>query len=131
MKYRLLFAFILLGFYPKAQPCKLFTQTFAVADTIKRETGKLYRFRFSDTQLNALKSLPDMEKPVDAVSKLQKTLNEDNDSYEKGVFWQLDTKLAVKQFEELKKECPETGFRVFEKEIEFYKSKFKAKSDVK
>jgi hypothetical protein len=127
MKYRLLIFFLLLAVCAKGQNCNLLTQTFAVADTIKRENEELYRFRFSTSQLRDLLELSGMEKPVLAIGKLQKTLDEDFDSYQKNVLWQLDGKLAERQLSELKKECPETSFLVFEREIHFYRSKFKTR----
>jgi len=109
------------------QDCALLTQTFAVADTMKKESGELYVFRFSIKQLNVLQQMPGLEKPVLAIKKLQKTLDEDNVSFKTGILWQLDEKLAEKQLAELKKECPETGFKVFEREIGYYKLKYRAK----
>ena len=111
----------------KAQKCVLLIQTFAVADTINKDSNKLYRFRFSEKQMNEIQMLPGLEKPIIAIKKLQRTLDEDFDSYSKSLLWQLDTKLAQKQLEELRKECPETAFRAYENEILYYKSKFKAK----
>ena len=111
----------------KAQKCVLLIQTFAVADTINKDLNKLYRFRFSEKQMNEIQMLPGLEKPIIAIKKLQRTLDEDFDSYSKSLLWQLDTKLAQKQLEELRKECPETAFRAYENEILYYKSKFKAK----
>lgn len=127
MRHPILAFLFLTAFYAKSQPCKLLTQTFAIADTIKKDSEELYRFRFSTGQLDALQQLPDMEKPVLALKRLQKTLDEDNESYQNGTLWQLDQKLADKHFEELKRECPETGFKVFEREIRFYRSKYKLK----
>lgn len=127
MKYRLLTFFLLFTVYAKGQHCNLLTQTFAVADTINRESEELYRFRFSTSQLHDLQELPGMEKPVLVIGKLQKTLDEDFDSYQKKILWQLDGKLAEKQLIELKNDCPETSFRVFEREIHFYRSKFKTR----
>jgi|GEM_PF-6687928 len=127
MRCRLLTLLLLLSFFAKSQPCKLLTQTFAIADTIKKDSEELYRFRFSTGQLDALQQLPDLEKAVLALKKLQKTLDEDNASYRAGTLWQLDEKLAQKHFDELKRECPETGFKVFEREIAFYKSRCRAK----
>ena len=127
MRHPILAFLFLTAFYAKSQPCKLLKQTFAIADTIKKDSEELYRFRFSTGQLDALQQLPDMEKPVLVLKRLQKTLDEDNESYQSGTLWQLDEKLADKHFEELKRECPETGFRVFEREIRFYRSKYKLK----
>ena len=127
MKYGFLAFFFLVSVLVKAQDCKLLTQTFAVADTLKKESEELYLFRFSTNQLDQLQQLPGLGKPILALKNLQKTLDQDNDSFKKGVLWQLDEKLAEKQFAELKKECPETGFKVFEREIVYYKNRYKAK----
>ena len=127
MKYGFLASFFLVSVLVKAQDCKLLTQTFAVADTLKKESEELYLFRFSTNQLDQLQQLPGLGKPILALKNLQKTLDQDNDSFKKGVLWQLDEKLAEKQFAELKKECPETGFKVFEREIVYYKNRYKAK----
>lgn len=127
MKYCFPAFFFLLSITANGQECKLLTQTFAVADTMKKESGELYLFRFSINQLEQLRYLPGLEKPILAIKNLQKTLDEDNDSFKKGVLWQLDEKLAEKQFAELKRECPQTGFKVFEREILYYKSRFRAK----
>lgn len=109
------------------QDCALLTQTFSIADTMKKESGELYLFRFSLKQLDVLQQMPGLEKPILAIKKIQKTLDEDNVSLKNGILWQLDEKLAEKQLAELKKECPETGFKVFEREIEYYKSRYRAK----
>ena len=127
MKYKLLVFLLLLTANAEGQTCNLLTKTFAIADTIKRENEELYRFRFSMSQLHELQELTGMEKPVLAIGKLQKTLDEDFDSYQRNILWQLDGKLAEKQLTELKKECPETSFLVFEREIRFYRSKFKTR----
>ena len=127
MKYGFLAFFFLVSVLVKAQDCKLLTQTFAVADTLKKESEELYLFRFSTNQLDQLQQLPGLEKPILVLKNLQKTLDQDNDSFKKRVLWQLDEKLAEKQFAELKKECPETGFKVFEREIVYYKNRYKAK----
>ena len=127
MKYCFSAFFFLLSVAVNGQDCKLLTQTFAIADTMKKESGELYLFRFSANQLDQLQQLPGLEKPVLALKNLQKTLDQDHDSFKNGVLWQLDEKLAERQFAELKKECPETGFKVFEREILYYKSRFKAK----
>ena len=127
MKYAFFTFFFLLSLIAKSQDCKLLTQTFAVADTMKKESGELYVFRFSAQQLDALQQMPGLAKSIPVIKKLQKTLDEDNGSLKNGIFWQLDEKLAEKQFAELKKECPETGFRVFEREISYYKLRYKVK----
>jgi len=127
-KYAFLVLFIFaLSIQTKAQKCVLLTQTFAVADTMNKNHEQLYRFRFSEKQLNEIQMLPGLEKPIIAIKKLQRTLDEDFDSYSKSLLWQLDTKLAQKQLEELRKECPETAFKAYEDEILYYKSKYKAK----
>lgn len=127
MKYRIFLFLFLLSYFAKGQPCKLLTQTFAIADTMKKGSGELYVFRFSTKQLDDLQLLPGLEKAVPAIKKLQKTLDEDNSSFKNAVLWQLDEKLADRQLAELRKECPETGFMVFEREIEFYKLKYRKK----
>ena len=127
-KYAFLVLFIFaLSIQTKAQKCVLLSQTFAVADTINKNHEQLYRFRFSEKQLNEIQVMPGLEKPVVAIRKLQRTLDEDFDSYSKALFWQLDTKLAQKQLEELRKECSETAFKAYEFEMVYYKSKYKAK----
>jgi hypothetical protein len=127
MRCRLTAFFLFVTFFANGQSCTLLTQTFAVADTIKGKSGELYRFRFSVGQLDALLQLPGLEKPIAAIKKLQTTLDEDNASLRSGTLWQLDEKLATKQFEELKKECPETVFVVYRKEIDYYRAKYKPK----
>ena len=127
MRYALFVLLFAVPFFATSQPCKLLTQTFAIADTIKKDSEELYRFRFSTGQLDALQQLPDMEKAVLALKKLQKTLDEDNASYQAGTLSQLDEKLAQKHFDELKRECPQTGFKVFEREIGFYRGRYRAK----
>jgi glycyl-tRNA synthetase beta subunit len=109
----------------KAQPCKLLTQTFAIADTMKKESEELYVFRFSVKQLDDLAQLSGLEKAISMIKRLQKTLDEDNASFQGGVLWQLDGKLAEKQLAEVRKECPETLFNVFEREIEYYKKRYR------
>jgi len=130
MKYSFLVILMVLSLSVKSQPCALLTQTFATADTIKRDSEELYVFRFSEKQLNDIRTLPGLEKAIDAVKKLQKTLDEDHTSLKNGVLWQLDVKLAEKQFTELKKECPETSFGVYRREMDYYRSRFVEK-DVK
>lgn len=127
MKYGFFAFFFMFSLIAKGQDCKLLSQTFAVADTMKKESGELYIFRFSTQQLDALQQMPGLEKSIPVIKKLQKTLDEDHGSLKNGTFWQLDEKLAEKQFAELKKECPETGFRVFEREISYYKLRYKVK----
>ena len=127
MKYCFSAFFFLLSWIANGQDCKLLTQTFAVADTMQKGSGELYVFRFSAKQLDVLQQMPGLEKAIPSIKKLQKTLDEDNVSLKNGILWQLDEKLAEKQFAELKKECPETGFKVFEREIGYYKMKYRAK----
>jgi len=130
-KYTFLILFIFVSSLNlKAQKCVLLTQTFAIADTINQNPEKLYRFRFSEKQLNEIQMLPGLEKPVTTIRKLQRTLNEDFDSFSQQIFWQLDTKLAQKYLDELRTECPETAFKAYQNEIVYYKSKYKAK-DIK
>jgi len=131
MKYCFSAFFFLMSLIANGQDCKLLTQTFAVADTMKKEGGELYVFRFSAKQLDVLQQMPGLGKAIPVIKKLQKTLDEDNVSLKNGILWQLDEKLADKQFAELKKECPETGFKVFEREIGYYKMKYKAKEKEK
>jgi flagellar motility protein MotE (MotC chaperone) len=119
--------FFILAMVARGQDCKLLNQTFAVADTIKKESGELYVFRFSAKQLDDLQKLTELEKPLQEIKKLQKTLDEDYASYKNGILWQLDEKLAERQLAGLRKQCPETGFKVFEREINYYKEKYKAK----
>src|SRR6187402_2214129 len=75
------------------QNCTLLKQTFAIADTMNTDTSQLYVFRFSEAQLTALKGIATLEQPIGIIEKLQKTLDQDHESYKKGLFWQLDTKL--------------------------------------
>jgi hypothetical protein len=131
MKFSFLFGLVMLPVLAKSQPCALLTQTFAVADSIKKDSKELYVFRFSEKQLDDIRSLPGLEKPVDAIKKLQKTLDEDNASLKNGILWQLDMKLAEKQFAELNMECTETGFQVYRREIDYYKSRFLEKKPEK
>lgn len=127
MKYSFLVFLMMLSLSVKSQPCALLTQTFAVADTIKRDSKELNVFRFSEKQLNDIRTLPGLEKAIDAIKKLQKTLDEDHTSLKNGILWQLDVKLAEKQFAELKKECPETSFGVYRREMDYYRSRFVAR----
>jgi hypothetical protein len=113
----------------QSQPCALLTQTFAVADTIRKDSKELYVFRFSDTQLNDISAIPGLDKAVSGIRKLQKTLDEDHGSLKEGNLWQLDVKLAGRQLEELRMECPETRFLVYERELNYYRSKFQSKAD--
>lgn len=108
-----------------AQPCTLLTETFREANRLKNESKEFQKFRFSENQLQQVKLLPGLEKAVDGISVLQKTLDQDNESLVRGHLWQLDEKLAMHQLEALKKECPETGFKVYEDEVLYYKSKYK------
>ncbi|GLU51964.1 hypothetical protein [Dyadobacter frigoris] len=107
------------------QPCKLLTDTFREADKLRNGKGESQRFRFSENQLDQVKLMPGLEKPVIGLKSLQKTLDQDYQSYLQGLFWQLDEKLAAHQVEEVKKECPETSFKVYEDEVLFYKSKYR------
>jgi hypothetical protein len=126
MKYVLsAFFLVAVGFLGKAQPCTLLTKTFAVADTMGVKEGELYRFRFSKPQLDQLAGIPGLEKPVAAIGKLQKTLDQDNSSFREGVFWQLDEKLAEKFLVELQGFCPETEFGVYWKELMYYRRYYK------
>lgn len=119
----------LLGSSAHSQPCALLTQTFSIADTIKKDSKELYVFRFSDKQLNEISVIPGLEKAVTGMRKLQKTLDEDHESLKEGNVWQLDVKLATRQLEELRKECPETRFQVFERELNYYRSQFQPRRD--
>jgi glycyl-tRNA synthetase beta subunit len=125
VKYGVLIILTFWFYTAKAQPCKLLTQTFAIADTLKKESEELYVFRFSVKQLDDLAQLPGLEKAISMIKRLQKTLDEDNASFQGGVLWQLDGKLAEKQLAEVRKECPETLFNVFEREIEYYKKRYR------
>lgn len=127
MRFKLIAGLAMLPFFANSQPCALLTQTFAIADTMRKDRKELYVFRFSDKQLGEIKQLPGLEKATTAIQKLQTTLNQDRESLQKNLFWQLDEKLAQKQLEELRKECPETGFNVYRKEIEYYLSRFQVK----
>jgi hypothetical protein len=124
MRQAVIIYFVMLSFGVMAQPCKLLTQTFAIADTMQTDSNTLYKFRFSAGQLDDLSQLPDLAKAITALRKLQKTLDEDNASFQSGTLWQLDGKLAEKHLAALRIECPETGFGVFWREIVYYKSKF-------
>ncbi len=117
----------MLSFTSNGQNCALLNQTFAVADTIKKDSKELYLFRFSEKQLTDIRPVPGLEEAVDILKKLQKTLDEDHASLKSGTLWQLDTKLAVKQLTELRAACPGTEFMVFEREIAYYKLRFKPK----
>jgi hypothetical protein len=108
-----------------SQPCKLLTDTFREADKLRSNTEEFQRFRFSENQLDQVKVMPGLDKPVAGLKILQKTLDQDYQSYTQGLLWQLDEKLAEHQVEEIKKECPETSFKVYEDEVLFYKSKYR------
>ncbi|WP_159470605.1 hypothetical protein [Dyadobacter sp. 3J3] len=122
--------YIILGLlttsFSYGQPCKLLTDTFREADKLRNGKDEFQRFRFSENQLDQVKLIPGLEKPVIGLKSLQKTLDQDYQSYMQGLFWQLDEKLAAHQVEEVKKECPETSFKVYEDEVLFYKSKYRA-----
>jgi hypothetical protein len=107
------------------QPCKLLTDTFREADKLRDGSAEFQRFRFSENQLDQLVLMPGLDKPVAVLKKLQKTLDQDYQSYTEGLRWQLDEKLALYQVEEIKKECPETSFKVYEDELNFYKSRYR------
>ncbi|HEV7381660.1 MAG TPA: hypothetical protein VGN64_17810 [Dyadobacter sp.] len=129
MKWIVIFGIVVLfASSAQSQPCTLLTQTFAVADTIKKDSKELYVFRFSDQQLNEISVVPGLEKAVAGIKKLQKTLDEDNVSLKQGNLWQLDVKLAERQLKELRSECSETRFLVFEREMNYYREKFKPKA---
>lgn len=119
----------MVSFSVRSQPCDLLTQTFAVADTMQQDSMELYVFRFSEKQLSEIRPMTGLEKAVDAIAKLQKTLDEDHASYKKRVLWQLDMKLAEAQFTALRKECPETGFKVFKREMDYYHRRYKPKTE--
>lgn len=124
-KTRLIILGLLVSSFSYAQPCKLLTDTFREADKLRNGKDEFQRFRFSENQLDQVKLMPGLEKPVLALKSLQKTLDEDYQSYMQSLFWQLDEKLAAHQIEEIKKECPETSFKVYEDEVLFYKSKYR------
>lgn len=115
----------------QGQPCALLTQTFSIADTIKKDSKELYVFRFSDRQLNEISVVPGLEKAVEGIKKLQKTLDEDHASLKERNLWQLDVKLAERQLAELRKECPETRFLVFEREMDYYRERYRPKAIAK
>ena len=117
---------LLVSSFSYAQPCKLLTDTFREADKLRNGKEEFQRFRFSENQLDQVKLIPGLEKPVTGLKSLQKTLDQDYQSYLQSLFWQLDEKLAAHQIEEIKKECPETSFKVYEDEVLFYKSKYRA-----
>ncbi len=122
--------FVILGLlassFSYGQPCKLLTDTFREADKLRNGKDGFQRFRFSENQLDQVKLIPGLEKPVESLKSLQKTLDQDYQSYLQSLFWQLDEKLASHQVEEIKKECPETSFKVYEDEVFYYKSKYRA-----
>ena len=109
-----------------SQPCSLLTDTFREADKLRSEKDEFQRFRFSEKQLDQVQMLPGLDKGITNIRTLQKVLDQDFDSYSKNLFWQLDEKLATHRLEEVKKECPETSFKVYEDEIIYYKSKYRA-----
>lgn len=108
------------------QPCKLLTDTFREADKLRKDNTEFQRFRFSNQQLDQVQLMPGLEKGVIGIKNLQKVLDQDFDSYTQNLFWQLDEKLATYKLSEVKKECPETSFKVYDDEIMHYKSKFRA-----
>lgn len=125
----MIWAGILMPTFGFGQNCTLLKQTFAIADTIKPDTSQLYLFRFSNNQLAALRSVPALEKAIEAIEKLQQTLDQDHESYKNGIVWQLDTKLASKQLIELKEKCGETPFLVYQREIDFYRRRYIPKKE--
>ncbi|MCF2443136.1 hypothetical protein L0657_04130 [Dyadobacter sp. CY345] len=126
MKSYFISAFLLFSTISYAQPCSLLTDTFREADKLRSEKEEFQRFRFSENQLDQVQVLPGLDKGITNIRILQKVLDQDFDSYTKNLFWQLDEKLATHRLEEVKKECPETSFKVYEDEIVFYKSKYRA-----
>jgi len=126
MKVCYLLAFMLFSAVTYAQPCSLLTDTFREADKLRSDKEEFQRFRFSETQLDQVQVLPGLDKGITNIRILQKVLDQDFDSYTKNLFWQLDEKLATHRLAEVKKECPETSFKVYEDEILYYKSKFRA-----
>jgi len=126
MKTCYLLAFMLFSGISYGQPCSLLTDTFREADKLRSDKDEFQRFRFSETQLDQVQMLPGLDKGIINIRTLQKVLDQDFDSYSKNLFWQLDEKLATHRLEEVKKECPETSFKVYEDEIIYYKSRFRA-----
>jgi len=126
MKTCYLLAFMLFSDISYGQPCSLLTDTFREADKLRSDKDEFQRFRFSETQLDQVQMLPGLDKGIINIRTLQKVLDQDFDSYSKNLFWQLDEKLATHRLEEVKKECPETSFKVYEDEIIYYKSRFRA-----
>lgn len=126
MKYGYIFCMTLLAHFSYAQPCKLLTDTFREADKLRKDNAEFQRFRFSNQQLDQVQLMPGLEKGVIGIKNLQKVLDQDFDSYTRNLFWQLDEKLATYKLGEVKKECPETSFKVYEDEIVYYKSKYRA-----
>jgi hypothetical protein len=120
----MIFALLISGF-AYSQPCKLLTDTFREADKLRSNTDEFQRFRFSENQLDQVKLMPGLDKPVTGLKNLQKTLDQDYQSYAQGLLWQLDEKLAEHHVEAIKKECPETSFKVYEDEVLFYRSKYR------
>ena len=126
MKVCYILAFMLFSLISYSQPCSLLTDTFREADKLRSEKDEFQRFRFSEKELDQVQLLPGLDKGINNIRTLQKVLDQDFDSYSKNLFWQLDEKLATHRLEEVKKECPETSFKVYEDEIIFYKSKYRA-----
>lgn len=126
MKTYFIGAFLLFSTISYAQPCSLLTVTFREADKLRSEKEEFQRFRFSEKQLDQVQVLPGLDKGITNIRILQKVLDQDFDSYTRSLFWQLDEKLATHRLEEVKKECPETSFKVYEDEIIYYKSKYRA-----
>jgi len=126
MKVCYILAFMLFSRISYSQPCSLLTDTFREADKLRSEKDEFQRFRFSEKQLDQVQLLPGLDKGINNIRTLQKVLDQDFDSYSKNLFWQLDEKLATHRLDEVKKECPETSFKVYEDEIIFYKSKYRA-----
>ncbi|MCF0057274.1 hypothetical protein [Dyadobacter sp. CY356] len=122
---RLLILGLLTSSISHGQPCKLLTDTFREAEKLRNGKEEFQRFRFSENQLDQVRLIPGLEKPVTVLKSLQKTLDQDYQSFLQNLFWQLDEKLATHQVEEAKKECPETSFKVYEDEVLFYKSKYR------
>jgi len=126
MKAGYIICFMLFAGVCQAQPCKLLTDTFREADKLRSDKEEFQRFRFSEAQLNQVQVIPGLEKAVGYIKVLQKVLEQDFESYGQSLFWQLDGKLATYRLSEVKKECPETSFKVYDDEIQYYKSKYRA-----
>jgi hypothetical protein len=125
MRIVFILSLVLLATVCHAQPCKLLTDTFREADKLRSDQAEFQRFRFSNQQLDLVQQMPGLEKGVIGIKNLQKVLDQDFDSYTQNLFWQLDGKLATYKLSEVKKECPETCFKVYEDEIHHYKSKYR------